>query len=69
MPFAFNEQGVVLLSEQLYSDTTIQVNITIIRAFVAIRYFTSGYTELNKKLEEYIVDNHMRIAETLDIFT
>jgi len=31
--------------------------------------FTLGYAELNKKLEEYMVDNDMRIAEILDIIT
>ena len=35
MPFAFTEQGVAMLSSVLRSETAIQVNIAIMRAFVA----------------------------------
>ena len=37
MPFAFTEQGVAMLSSVLNSDIAIEVNIGIMRAFVAIR--------------------------------
>ena len=37
MPFAFTEQGVAMLSSVLNSDIAIQVNINIMRAFVAVR--------------------------------
>lgn len=69
LPFAFTEQGVAMLSGLLNTDTAIQVNIAIMRIFVAIRQFTLGYAELNKKLNEYMVDYDMRIAEILDIIT
>ena len=69
LPFAFTEQGVAMLSGLLNTDTAIQVNIAIMRAFVAIRHYALGYAELNNKLEEYMVDNDMRIAEILDIIT
>ena len=36
-PYAFTEQGVSMLSSVLRSDAAIQVNIAIMRAFVAIR--------------------------------
>ncbi|KAA6338298.1 hypothetical protein EZS27_013690 [termite gut metagenome] len=36
-PFAFTEQGVAMLSSVLHSDTAIKVNISIMRAFVAVR--------------------------------
>lgn len=36
-PYAFTEQGVAMLSGVLNSDTAIEVNIRIMRAFVAIR--------------------------------
>ena len=36
-PFVFTEQGVAMLSSVLRSDTAIEVNIRIMRAFVAIR--------------------------------
>lgn len=37
MPFAFTEQGLAMLSGILNSDIAIQVNISIMRAFVTIR--------------------------------
>ena len=37
-PFAFTEEGVAMLSGILRSKTAIQVNINIMRAFVAIRH-------------------------------
>lgn len=37
LPFAFTEQGLAMLSGILNSDIAIQVNINIMRAFVAVR--------------------------------
>ena len=37
MPHAFTEQGVAMLSSILKSDTAIEINIRIMRTFVAIR--------------------------------
>ncbi len=45
MPYAFTEQGVAMLSGLLNSDIAIEVNINIMRAFVAMRaYITSNAT-------------------------
>ena len=40
MPYAFTEEGVAMLSGVLNSDLAIEVNIKIMRAFVAIRHIT-----------------------------
>jgi len=37
LPYAFSEFGVAMLSSVLSSQTAIQINISIIRAFIAIR--------------------------------
>ena len=37
LPFAFTEQGVAMLSSILNSDIAIEVNIAIMRTFVAVR--------------------------------
>jgi len=37
LPFAFTEQGVAMLASVLHSETAIQVNIQIVRAFVFLR--------------------------------
>ena len=50
LPFAFTEQGISMLSSVLKSKTAIQINISIMRAFVMIRQFALTYQELNEKL-------------------
>jgi FtsZ-binding cell division protein ZapB len=62
MPFAFTEHGVAQLSAVLNSDIAIEINIQIIRAFIAIRQIvlnppTDKITKLQqevKELKEYI---------------
>ncbi len=62
LPFAFTEQGVAMLSSVLRSDTAIKMNISIMRAFVAVRNLTpsnSRILELRyemKQLKEYMED-------------
>ena len=51
-PFAFTEQGVSMLSSVLRSDAAIDVNISIIRAFVQLRQFALSHSELSQKLNE-----------------
>lgn len=51
-PFAFTEQGVAMLSAILRSDKAIDVNIAIMRAFVALRHFALTYSELSAKVGE-----------------
>jgi predicted DNA-binding protein len=52
MPFAFTEQGVAMLSSILNSETAIEVNISIIRAFVSIRQYLSVTNIPIKEIEE-----------------
>lgn len=61
IPFAFTEQGVAMLSGVLRSPTAIEVNIRIMRAFVAIRRYLAtpncGHCQLEgevKRLAAYI---------------
>lgn len=51
-PFAFTEHGVAMLSGILNSPQAIQMNIAIIRAFVALRHYALTYKELAQKLAE-----------------
>ncbi|OAV71909.1 ORF6N domain protein [Bacteroidales bacterium Barb6] len=51
-PMVFTEQGVAMLSSVLKSQTAIDVNISIMRAFVLIRQMAVGYDELLKRMEE-----------------
>ena len=52
MPFAFTEQGVAMLSSVLRSETAIQVNIAIMRAFVAMRNDIGTTTQITAELSE-----------------
>ena len=62
LPYAFTEQGVAMLSSVLNSETAIQINIGIIRAFVEVRKMlaqpsTDKFSVLEnriKKLEDYM---------------
>ncbi|MCX6120701.1 MAG: ORF6N domain-containing protein [Ignavibacteriales bacterium] len=52
LPFAFTEQGIAMLSGVLNSTRAVQVNITIMRAFVKLRQLLSTHKDLAVKLEE-----------------
>jgi hypothetical protein len=51
-PFAFTEQGVSMLSSVLKSKKALQINISIMRAFVLLRQFSLTNKELTRKLNE-----------------
>ena len=50
LPFAFTEQGVAMLSSVLHSSKAIEVNISIMRAFVYFRKLILSNKELSNKL-------------------
>lgn len=51
-PYAFTEQGVAMLSSVLKSDKAVEVNISIMRAFVFIRQYALSHQDLTDKLKE-----------------
>lgn len=59
LPFAFTEQGVAMLSSVLKSPKALQVNITIMRAFVMIRQYYYDSRELERRIE--YMENEMQI--------
>jgi len=52
LPYAFTEQGVAMLSGILNSDKAINMNIAIMRAFVAIRQLALQQMGLKEQLKE-----------------
>ena len=65
LPYAFTEQGLAMLSGVLHSDIAIDVNISIMRAFVAIRQMAASLpsfsasadvAQLRKDFEELKLD-------------
>jgi hypothetical protein len=61
LPHAFTEQGLAMLSGVLNSDIAIEVNISIMRAFVSLRQIAaivkqSDLIEMRKEILAYIDD-------------
>lgn len=65
LPFAFTEQGVAMLSGVLRSPIAIQVNIRIMRAFVAVRQYLAIQKQENGELEARIKQLEETFEESL----
>lgn len=61
MPFAFTEQGVAMLSGVLKSDTAIEVNVKIMRVFIAMRSFLMNNAHVFQRLEA--VEHHQLLLQ------
>ena len=62
MPFVFTEQGVAMLSGVLKSDTAIEVNIRIMRAFIAMRSFIMSNAQIFQRLETVEHQPNIRLS-------
>jgi len=69
LPFAFTEQGVAMLSSILNSPKAIEINISIVRAFIALRQYALGYVELNQKLENFMIESNMQFSDIYQALT
>jgi len=52
LPHAFTEQGVAMLSSVLNSKRAVQVNITIMRAFMKLREMIVSHKDLARRLDD-----------------
>lgn len=58
--YAFTEHGVTMLASVLNSDKAIEINIQVVRAFIALRQFAIENKELAKRihsLEQYFIQH------------
>jgi len=69
LPFAFSEHGVTMLASILRSDKAIDINIQIVRAFIALRQYAFGYAELNQKLESFMIETNMQFNDIYQALT
>ena len=69
MPMAFTEQGVAMLSSVLRSKVAIEVNISIMRAFVLMRQMAIGYEELSRRIEGLEVSTDAQFNELYQALT
>jgi hypothetical protein len=66
-PYAFTEQGVAMLSGLLNSDVAIEMNIGIMRAFVAMRQLMMTSTEIRRlALENSEIRTKLELLERND---
>lgn len=63
LPYAFTEHGVTMLAGILRSEKAIVMNITIVRAFIALRQMAMQYKELAEKLAQLENSNHQQFKE------
>ena len=63
MPYAFTEHGVTMLAGILKSEKAIEMNIVIVRAFIALRKIAMHYKDLAIKLEELEKTNNEKFRE------
>lgn len=69
LPYAFTEQGVSMLSGILRSQIAVQMNINIMRAFVAMRRFiasNAGMFQRIESLERHQIETDQKIDHVLD---
>ena len=52
LPYAFTEQGVLMLANELKSDRAVEVSLLVVRTFVQLREMLSTNKELEMKLLE-----------------
>ena len=67
MPYAFTEQGVAMLSSVLRSQTAVEVNIQIMRAFVAMRHFLQSNAKLFAEIDsikQHLISSDIHQKET-----
>ena len=75
MPYVFTENGVAMLSSILASDTAIEVNIQIMRAFTNLRKMILTHSELKTLIEKVekqgleIKDNKQGIHKLATLIT
>lgn len=69
LPYAFTEHGVTMLASVLRSDKAIDINIQIVRAFIALRQYALGYAELNQKLESFMIETNMQFNDIYQALT
>lgn len=69
LPYCFTQEGIAMLSSVLHSKTAIDMNIAIMRAFVAMRRMIHGYEELLHRIEELEISTDEQFNELYKALT
>ena len=62
-PFACTEHGVTMLASVLRSKRAVDMNIAIVRAFIAIRHFVNKHKDLAEQIHELRTELQTRVGE------
>jgi hypothetical protein len=68
-PFAFTEHGVAMLSSILKSKKAVEINISIVRAFIMIRQYALSHKDLTEKLKELETKYNMQFKDVYEALT
>jgi len=63
LPYAFTEHGVTMLASILKSAKARQMNIAVVRVFVALRKFSLQQKDISSQLQELKIELSQRINE------
>lgn len=63
LPYAFTEHGVTMLASVLRSTKAVKMNISIVRAFIALRQIAWQHKELAEKLTQLESKNNKQFKE------
>jgi hypothetical protein len=66
-PYAFTEHGVSMLASVLHSAKAVEINISIIRAFIALREMALSYKELSRKIAALEKKYDSQFKEIFDV--
>lgn len=58
-----------MLAGLLNSQKAIEVNIQIVRAFVALRQFALGFAELKQQLDNFMIETNIQFNEVYQALT
>ena len=68
-PFAFTEHGVAMLSSVLKSKKAVEVNISIIRAFILLKQYNNNFRFLQKRIDELESKLNRKIENINEVIT
>ena len=69
LPYAFTEHGVTMLASVLRSDKAVEINIQIVRAFIALRQYALGYTDIKQQLDTFMIETNLQFNEIYQALT
>jgi hypothetical protein len=68
-PIVFTQEGIAMLSSVLRSPVAIKMNISIMRAFIAMRQMVIGYEELRQRIEQLEISTDAQFSEIYQALT